>query len=89
MNKSTKNMELIHKAKKYHDTTCPWGGVAQRIYMMAFDIERLGWEEGDLVAGMIIFADSSLTTGRFVVECDGESNSFENIEVEEKDLVSL
>lgn len=88
MNKSAGNMEAIYKAKQHHDANCPWGGEGKRIYMTAFDIERLGWEEGDVIAGLIIMADSAITTGRFRVECDAEPTSDETVAVEDKDLVS-
>lgn len=89
MNKSAKNMEAIYKAKQKHDTECPWGGEGVRIYMTAFDIERMGWEEGDNIAGMTLIADSGLATGRFRVECDAEPKPDQEIveEVENKDLV--
>lgn len=72
MNKSAKNMEVIYKAKQNHDANCPWKGEGKRIYMTAFDIERMGWEEGDVLAGMTLMSDSGLSTGRFRVECDNE-----------------
>lgn len=75
MNKSAKNMEVIYKAKQNHDATCPWKGEGIRIYMTAFDIERMGWEEGDVLAGMTLLADTGLATGRFRVECDNEPKS--------------
>lgn len=91
MNKSAKNMEAIYKAKQNHDTTCPYGGVGIRIYMTLFDIERLGWEEGDVLVGMTLLSDSKLTTGRFRVECDAEPKPDQEIveEVENKDLVTV
>jgi hypothetical protein len=72
MNKEAKNMEAIANAKKVHDANCPWKGEGKRIYMTGFDIERLGWEEGDVIAGLTLFADTKLATGRFRVECDNE-----------------
>jgi hypothetical protein len=89
MNKSAKNMEAIYKAKKHHDNNCPWGGEGKRIYMTAFDIDRLGWEEGDNVAGLTLLVDGGLTTGRFRVECDAEPRPVVTEKVEDKDLVTV
>jgi hypothetical protein len=89
MNKEAKNMEAIYKAKHHHDQNCPWKGVATRIYMTGFDIERMGWEEGDTIAGMKLIADTGVATGRFRFECDNEPKSEPEVkeEVEDKDLV--
>lgn len=83
MNKSAQNMEKIVKAKKYHDENCPYGGEGKRIFMTGFDIERLGWEEGDVIAGLTIHATTSVATGRFRVECDAEPNAKPEIEITE------
>lgn len=72
MNKEAKNMEAIANAKKTHDQNCPWRGEGKRIYMTWFDIDRMGWEEGDTIAGLILMVDGTLATGRFRVECDNE-----------------
>lgn len=91
MSASAKNMEAIYHAKQSHDLSCPYGGVGVRIYMTAFDIERMGWEEGDVLAGLTLMADASLTTGRFRVECDAEPNKApaeaETVEIKQDDLV--
>jgi hypothetical protein len=89
MNKEAKNMEAIYKAKQHHDTTCPYGGTGTRICMCGFDVERMGWEEGDVIAGLVVTIDSSITSGRFRVECDAEPTNDETIEIEDKDLVSV
>lgn len=91
MSASAKNMEAVVKAKKHHDANCPWGGEGVRFYMTTFDIERMGWEEGDVLVGMTLLSDPKLTTGRFRVECDAEPKPDQEIveEVENKDLVSV
>jgi hypothetical protein len=91
MNKSAKNMEVIYKAKQKHDAECPWGGEGKRIYMTGFDIERMGWEEGDVIAGLVLVIDTNLTTGRFRVECDAEPTPLEDLseKLSDKDLVSV
>ena len=45
---SGKNMEAVCKAKEAHNQSCPWGGNATEVHLTFFDIERLGWEEGDI-----------------------------------------
>jgi len=65
-------MEVIFNAKKHHDANCPWKGEGKRINMTAFDIDRMGWEEGDVIAGLTLVADAKLATGRFEVHCDNE-----------------
>lgn len=91
MNKEAANFEAIAKAKKHHDANCPWNGEGKRIYMTEFDIQRMGWEEGDVIAGLTLMVDAQLTTGRFRVECDEEPSSEPEIETEIKneDLVSV
>lgn len=91
MNVSAKNMEAVAKAKKHHDTNCPWGGEGKRVIMTAFDIDRMGWEEGDVIAGLTVIADSSVATGRIRVECDAEPSSEPEAveETKKEDLVTV
>lgn len=72
MSISGKNMEAIYKAKQSHDRECPWGGEGKRVRVHPFDIERMSWEEGDVIAGMILISDTAITTGMLRVECDAE-----------------
>ncbi len=46
---SAKNMQAVCGAKEQHDKTCPWGGTGTEVHMNWFDIERIGWEEGEIV----------------------------------------
>jgi len=39
--------------------------------MNPFEIERMGWEEGDLIAGLTLESDPKLGTGAFRLVCDG------------------
>jgi hypothetical protein len=34
-------------------------------------IERMGWEEGDVIAGLTLEADGAIGTGAFRLICDG------------------
>lgn len=72
MSAAGKNMEAIYKAKQKHDATCPWKGEGKYIHMTPFDIERMGWEEGDTIAGLTLVSDTKIATGRFEVHCDAE-----------------
>ncbi len=69
---SAKNMEVVVQAKAIHNETCPWGGIAQRILFHPFDLERMGWEEGDVIAGLTVISDTKVNTGMARVECDAE-----------------
>jgi hypothetical protein len=82
---SGKNMQAVCQAKEVHDKTCPWGGKATQVHLAWFDIERLGWEEGDVICGLTLVGDSSVSTGRMRVSCDAEPDGGpeEQEEVEE------
>ena len=54
---SGKNMQAVCKAKENHDKTCPWGGKANEVHLSWFDIERMGWEEGDVICGLTVVGD--------------------------------
>lgn len=81
MSASGKNMEAIYKAKAAHDTECPWGGEGRRVLMHPFDVDRMGWEDGDVIAGLTLVADTNITTGMLRVECDAEPTGEERREV--------
>ena len=69
---SAKNMQAVCKAKEHHDKTCPWGGKGTHVHLSWFDIERMGWEEGDVICGLIVVGDSQVATGMMRVTCDAE-----------------
>jgi hypothetical protein len=69
---SAKNMEAVCKAKEAHDKGCPYGGKANRVHLSWFDLERIGWEEGDVICGLIVVGDSQVATGMMRVSCDAE-----------------
>lgn len=92
MRASAKNMEAVYKAKQHHDENCPWGGEGKRVLMHPYDIERTGWEEGDVIAGLTIISDPAINPSMFRVECDAEpSSDGERLEeeVSKEDLVSV
>ena len=69
---SAKNMEAVCKAKEAHDKSCPYGGTAKRVHLSWFDLERIGWEEGDVICGLIVVGDEQVATGMMRVTCDAE-----------------
>jgi hypothetical protein len=82
--KIAKNLERFAQAVAAHDRENPthtaWG-----IGLNAFDMERLGLEEGEeILPGIIIEADGGVT-GNFRVLCDGEHD--EELEEAEAEVV--
>ena len=69
---SAKNMQAVCKAKEVHNSSCPWGGSATRVHLSWFDLERIGWEEGDVICGLIVVGDEKVATGMMRVSCDAE-----------------
>ena len=69
---SGKNMRAVCQARDAHDKSCPWGGTANAVHLSWFDIDRMGWEEGDLICGLIVVGDKRVPTGMMKVTCDAE-----------------
>jgi hypothetical protein len=69
---SAKNMQAVCEAKEVHDRTCQWGGKATRVHLSWFDLERIGWEEGDVICGLVVVGDEKVSTGMMRVTCDAE-----------------
>jgi hypothetical protein len=84
---SGKNMEAVCKAKEVHNRTCPWGGTATEVHLAFFDIERIGWEEGDVICGLTVVGDSSVATGMMRVTCDAEPDNLNEDEEAEEEVV--
>ena len=84
---SGKNMEAVCKAKEAHNNTCPWGGNATEVHLTFFDIERLGWEEGDTICGLIVVGDAKVATGMMRVTCDAEPDDDRSEEEEVEEVV--
>src|SRR5439155_5481961 len=64
-----RNFEAIAKAKADHSRHCPFP--PHTVRMNPFEIERMGWEEGDTIAGLVLEADPRIGTGAFRLVCDG------------------
>lgn len=82
MNASAANMESVYKAKQHHDANCPFGGIGIRVCIHPYDLDRLGWDEGDNIAGLIVVSDTSVNTGMLRVECDAERDYDGMVDVE-------
>ena len=81
---SAKNMQAVCKAKEVHDKTCPYGGTANAVHLNWFDIERMGWEEGDVICGLVVVGDERVSTGTMRVTCDAEPDGPGGLQEEEE-----
>jgi hypothetical protein len=80
--KIAKNLERFAQAVASHDRENPTH-TAHGIGLAHFDMERLGFDEGEeILPGITIHADSGVT-GNFRVLCDGEHDEGHS-EVEEE-----
>ena len=84
---SAKNMQAVCKAKEVHNQTCPYGGNANAVHLNWFDLERMGWEEGDDVCGLTVIGDEKVATGMMRVTCDAEPDDPSGLEEEAEDEV--
>ena len=76
-------MEAVCKAKEAHNRSCPWGGNATEVHLAWFDIERMGWEAGDVICGLVVVGDEAVATGMMRVTCDAEPGGGGRSEQEE------
>ena len=80
--KIAKNLERFAQAVASHDRENPTH-TAHGIGLAHFDLERLGFDEGEeILPGITIHADSGVT-GNFRVLCDGQHDGAGEIEEEE------
>ncbi len=84
VSKVAKNLQAFQIALNAHDRENPdhtaWG-----IGLAYFDMERLGFDEGEeILPGITIHGDSG-TTGNFRILCDGEHDA--EIEEAEEEVV--
>lgn len=63
------NFEAIAKAKADHNRNCPFP--PHTVRMNPYEIERMSWEEGDVIAGLVLESDPAIGTGAFRLVCDG------------------
>lgn len=84
MSAEAKNFEAITKAKEQHNKTCPFP--PHTVRMHPYEIDRMQWEEGDTIAGLVLEADPKLGTGSFRLICDGMEPPV--LELEETDVIT-
>jgi hypothetical protein len=84
MGAEAKNFEAIAKAKSDHNNQCPFP--PHTVRMHPFEIERMEWEVGDTIAGLVLEADPNLGTGAFRLVCDGMDPP--ELELEETDVIA-
>ena len=84
MSAEAKNFEAITKAKADHSAKCPFP--PHTVRMNPFEIERMNWEEGDTIAGLILEGDPKVGTGAFRLVCDGMEPP--ELELEEVEAIS-
>ena len=83
--KIAKNLRAFQIALNAHDRENP-DHTAYGIGLAHFDLERLGFDEGEeVLPGITIHADGGVT-GNFRVLCDGQHDEHED-EVEETEVV--
>jgi hypothetical protein len=84
--KIAKNLQAFQIAVNSHDRENP-DHTAYGIGLAHFDMERLGFEEGEeVLPGITIHVDGG-TSGNFRVLCDGVHDEDEVEEVEEAEVV--
>jgi len=74
----------ITKAKADHNAKCPFP--PHTVRMNPFEIERMQWEEGDTIAGLVLEGDPKVGTGAFRLVCDGMEPP--ELEIEEVEAIS-
>jgi hypothetical protein len=79
-----KNFEAIVKAKAAHNKNCPFP--PHTVRMNPFEIERMQWEEGDTIAGLVLESDPKIGTGAFRLVCDGMEPP--ELEIEEFQVIT-
>jgi hypothetical protein len=84
MTAEAKNFEAISRAKEDHNKHCPFP--PHTVRMHPFEIERMQWEEGDMIAGLRLEADSKIGTGAFRLVCDGSEPP--ELEIDETEVIS-
>jgi len=77
-------MQAVCKAKELHDRTCPYGGNATEVHLNWFDLERLGWDEGDVICGLTVIGNEKVATGMMRVRCDAEPDEPDGLQEEEE-----
>lgn len=80
--KIAKNLERFKMAIAAQDRNEPDHSPAHGIGVAQFDLERMGFEEGETLWGSITIHADGKTSGNFRVLCDGEHDGQESSEAE-------
>jgi hypothetical protein len=83
MSAEGQNFAAITKAKADHNARCPFP--PHTVRMNPFEIERMQWEEGDVIAGLVLEGDAKVGTGAFRLVCDGMEPP--ELEIEEVEVI--
>ena len=75
--KIAKNLERLKMAIAAHDRNEPAHPQAHGIGVSQFDLERMGFDEGETLWGSITIHADGKTSGNFRVLCDGEHDGQE------------
>jgi hypothetical protein len=78
--KIAKNLERFRMAVSAHDRNELAHSPAHGIGVAQFDLERMGFEEGETLWGSITIHADGKTSGNFRVLCDGEHDGQEAAE---------
>lgn len=68
------NMAAIKAMRDHHNDTCPLGPAIE-VHMAPFDIGRMRWEEGDVIAGLLLVSNPNVQPGRMRVVCAGDKEN--------------
>lgn len=71
MSKVADNFRAIHEAKDHHAKTCPFP--PHTLLMNPHDVQRMCWEDGDSVMGLVLKAEPKQQLDTFGLLCDGQS----------------
>lgn len=69
---AAKAFEQVVKARDDHDANCRYKGKAVEVHIHPESLASLGWEDGDMIAGLTVKADEKVAPKRLRVYCDFE-----------------
>lgn len=66
-----RQFKVIKESRDHHNRTCPLGPAIE-VHLNPFDISRLEWEEGDIIATLILVGNPKVPTDRLRILCAGD-----------------
>lgn len=72
--REAKQFERIRFARDNHNTTCPLGPAIE-VHMNPFDIKRMMWEEGDVIATLLLVGNDRVQPDRLRILCAGDKEA--------------